>query len=107
MGFKESVQSDLEHVFFNPDEFGELCTLDNHQIICIVDDDILIRKYSSEFDQLPEGSHMVSMMKSEVKKLMDLPKVSDAVVFNHVLYTINEKKEEDGMITLFLASGRM
>ena len=107
MSFKESIADDLIHVFFNQDEFSEQCTWNNNTISCVIDDESLIRKYSAEFDELPQGSHMVFLIESEVsKKLKKQPRINDVVVFNGNTYTINEVKKESGLITVFLAAGR-
>jgi len=108
VSFKDSIAYDLIHVFFNQSEFSEQCTWNNKKISCVIDDDSLIRKYSAEFDELPKGSHMVFLRESEVsEKLKRPPKVNDVVVFNGNTYTINEVKKESGLITVFLASGRL
>ena len=41
MTFKEQIQKDLDAVFLNPDEFGELHRVECKEIIVVVDDDLL------------------------------------------------------------------
>ncbi|KEO84761.1 hypothetical protein [Tumebacillus flagellatus] len=41
MSFKDFLQSDLQNVFLNPDEFGETHKIDGAEVICIVDSDSL------------------------------------------------------------------
>jgi hypothetical protein len=103
MGFRESLQEDIENTFFSTDEFAEACSWNKKNIIAIVDDDSLIRKYSSEFEALGQGAHLVYVSENQ----FDIrPNLNDAVVFNNNLYTINEIKNEKGMLSIFLESGR-
>lgn len=103
MGFKETLKYDLNKVFFNMDEFAEEYTWDKGKITAIVDDDDLIKKYSSEFEALSQGSHLIYVAESQFSKH---PNVNDAHVFNGNLYTINEIKNEAGMLVIFLNNGR-
>lgn len=103
MGFKDSLLNDIERVFFNLDEFAESCSWNKRNIVAIIDDESLIRKYSSEFEVLTQGSHLIYVDKSQLE---DDQNIGDVVVFNNNLYTINEIKEENGILSIFLNAGR-
>lgn len=103
MGFKENALNDLEKVFFNLNEFAEECSWNKETIIAVIDDDDLIRKYSAEFEVLPQGSHLIYVAAGQFNKM---PLVSSVVVFNYNTYTVNEIKNETGMLAIFLGNGR-
>ena len=102
--FKDILKSDMESVFFNLSEFAEQCTWNRSTIKAVIDDDSMIRKYSAEFDALPQGSHLVY---APVTEFTSKPKVNESVQFNNNVFVVNEIKEECGMICIFLANGRV
>lgn len=103
MGFKEQVIADIEQVFINDEEFAEDCYWNGDIIKGIIDDDSLIRKYSSEFDVLPQGSHLFFVSESQFDRI---PSINEVVNFNNNPYEINEIKSECGMLCIFLSYGR-
>lgn len=103
MSMKEMFEDDLENVFFDEDEFAEECSWDKEQIRAIIDDDDLIKKYSSEFEALSRGSHMIYAVQSQFKRQ---PQINEVHVFNNNQYTIDEIKREAGMLVIFLNNGR-
>lgn len=103
MGFKESILDDIDKVFFNTAEFAEECSWNKRSIKAIIDDDVMIRKYSSEFDALPQGSHMVFAAANQFESV---PVINEVICFNGDFYTVNEIKTEMGMLTIFLSNGR-
>ena len=103
MSFRSSLDSDLSKVFFNTEEFAEECSWDRSKITAIVDDDDLMQKYSMEFSILPQGSHLLFVSRSQ---FAFLPGVGEVHVFNHNTYTINEIRQEAGMLAIFLSNGR-
>lgn len=103
MSFKDDLLDDLNKVFFNSDEFAEGCTWNQYRIKAIIDDESLIRKYSAEFQNLNQGSHVIYVTENQFSSI---PQLNDAVVFNNNLYSVNELKREDGMLTIFLELGR-
>lgn len=103
MSFKETIIGDLDKVFFSTDEFAEECSWNKSMIKAIIDDDNLIHKYSAEFSILPQGSHLIFVALNQFSKQ---PNINDVVAFNNNLYTINEIKNEYGMLAIFLSNGR-
>ncbi len=104
MSFKENILSDLDNIFFNLNEFAELCTFNKNTIKAIIDDQQLIAKYSSEFEALGQGGHLVYAVESQFKTL---PRNDEAIEFNKNLYVIDEVKREYGMLLIFLRIGRV
>lgn len=109
MKFKDMVKDDVWGVFMNQDEYAETYRWnggggsETYEIVAVLDDDILIKKYSSEFEFLEKGSHMLFAAADQFKRK---PKAGDAVRFDGALYTVDRLDEDMGMYTIFLAKGR-
>lgn len=103
MALKDELLTDLYDVFFNEDEFAEQHLWNTTKITCIVDDDDLIKNYSSEFELLPKGSHMILAPAAEFSKK---PTLAAAVRFDNAIYTIDEIEEQRGLYIIFLARGQ-
>lgn len=97
--FKEIMQEDIKNVFFNPDEFAQECMWNGQPVQAIVDDDSMIAKYSSEFEFLAEGSHMVMLPADE---LPEAPKAGSVVNFDGNLYEIHQTDVQCGVYLIFL-----
>lgn len=41
MTFKDQLEKDLNNIFFNPEEFGELHTINGKEMLIVVDNDML------------------------------------------------------------------
>lgn len=104
MNFKELMRKDLDSTFFNESEFSQKYKWGNSFISAIVDDERMLRKYASEFETLGQGSHLVYVAMSQLKKI---PRIDDVVNFQNNIYTIDEVKEEDGMYAIFMRLGRV
>lgn len=102
--FKDIVENDLTEVFCNLDEYGEKHKWDSLEITCVLDDDILMREFSSEFEALPKGSHLVYVPHTELPKK---PHISDTIRFDGNIYTIDEVRSEMGMYAIYLARGKV
>ena len=103
MAIKDEFITDLYDVFFNDDEFAEDHLWNSTTIKCIVDDDDLMSKYSSEFELLPAGSHMILVPAAEFQSK---PRIASAMKFDNVVYTLHEIKEQVGMYVIFLERGQ-
>ena len=44
--FKDMIESDIDEVFFNPNEFGEEHSLDGKRMVLIIDENALIQRRS-------------------------------------------------------------
>ena len=106
--FKDMVKADIDSVFLNCDEFADTHEWNDgkgksYTIKAVVDDDILIKQYSSEFEMLEKGSHMIFASAEGFHKQ---PKAGDAVYFDKNLYTVDEVDEDMGMLAIFLSRGK-
>lgn len=101
--FKDMLSQDIENVFFDEDEFVSKHRLDDFIINAIEDDEGLISKYSAEFQAMSSGSHLVYVPKTELEGTKYASPASNmAVIYDGILYTINEVKDVDGIWLLFL-----
>lgn len=103
MSFKEDIENDILSVFFEMNEFADIKQFGDNMIHVVEDDESLMRKYSSEFEALSSGSHMILV---PVKELTRKPNVNDVVKYEGNLYTIDEVKHEMGVYVIFLNRGR-
>lgn len=106
--FKDMVAADIEGVFINTDEFADTHTWNggsgaSYEIKAVVDDDILIRQYSSQFDFMGQDSHMIFAPAAGFKKK---PKNGDTIHFDKNLYTVDRIEEDMGMYAIFLLRGK-
>lgn len=101
--FRDMMHRDIDKVFLNLDDFADEHTWDGVKIKCVVDKDSLIKEYSSEFETLPRGSHLVYASAESFSKR---PQVNAAVRFDNNIYTIDEVTDAVGMYIIYLARGR-
>lgn len=97
--FKEILQEDIKNVFFNVDEMAEECLWNGKPVKAVIDDDSMIAKYSSEFEFLAEGSHMVML---PADGMPEAPKVASVVNFDGNLYEIHQIDVQCGVYLIFL-----
>lgn len=100
--FTEQMDHDLMEVFFQ--EFAEECDYNHKKILAIIDDTEIVRKYASEFDALPSGSHFIFTRKNAFVKE---PHTNDVAIFNGNVYTITSIVQESGMLCIMLGFGRV
>ena len=103
MGFKDIIKEDLQTAFFNQEEFADTHMWGKKEIVAIVDDDDMMAKYSSEYEFLSKGSHLIL---APMFCFSERPKMNSAIVFDKDLYVVNEVKEFDGMYAIFLDTNR-
>ena len=106
--FKDMVAVDIEGVFINLDEFADTHTWNDgsgptYQIKAVLDDDVLIRQYTSQFEFFGQDIHMIYSPAAGFKKK---PKNGDAVHLDGNLYTVDRIEEDMGMYALFLTRGK-
>lgn len=100
--FKDKLQSDLDNVFLNPDEFGELHEIEGNEVICVFDDMTLSERTG--------GSELIMSQSSILlyAKTTDLPPrrgYGESLLVDSVDYMVVRWDEDMGMssITLTIA----
>lgn len=106
--FKDMVAADIEGVFINLDEFADTHKWNGgsgatYEIKAVVDDDVLIKQYSSQFDFMGTDSHMLF---APAAGFLKKPRNGDAVRLDGNLYTVDKIEEDMGMYAIFLSRGK-
>lgn len=106
--FKDMVDADIKGVFINQDEFADVHKWNggsgaSYEIHAVIDDDVLIRQYSSQYESLGQDSHMLF---ASVADFIKKPKNGDAVRLDGILYTVDKIEEDMGMYAIFLIKGK-
>lgn len=108
--FKDMVEADIEGVFINLEEFGDTHTWNggrgtgaSYEIKAVLDDDVLIKQYTSQFEFFGQDIHMLF---SPAKGFKKKPKNGDAVHLDGNLYTVDRIEEDMGMYAIFLTRGK-
>lgn len=106
--FKDMVNADIEGVFINLDEFAETYSWNggkgkSYQIKAVLDDDVLIRHYTSQFEFFGQDIHMLF---SPAAGFKEKPKYGDAVRLDGNIYTVDRIEEDMGMYAVFLIRGK-
>lgn len=66
MSFKDEILNDIEKVFLNLEDFGEVHTIDNKEIVCMTDNDALkIRSGSNELS-VSESTLLIFLKESDL-----------------------------------------
>ena len=101
--FKDMIESDIDEVFFNPNEFGEEHSLDGKRMVLIIDENALIQRRSGGELGLECSSLVVYAKRS------DLPRtLSEGTKLNldGRIYLVDEYSEDAGVVTLMLGQNR-
>ena len=99
MSLKDEILSDIDNVFFDLDEFGELHTIDGKSFVCMIDDDAL---------KIRSGSNDLSVSESTLllfAKESDLPtrKVAgDDIIIDGRIYIVDDWKINLGVVEVAL-----
>jgi hypothetical protein len=97
MSFKDFLQSDIQNVFFNPDEFGEKHKIDGAEVICIVDSDSLSSQSAHE------GVFLATVMLFVEKRLLDKKyAIGGRLNLDGQLYYISNLANNTGMLEFTL-----
>lgn len=98
MSFKDEMLKDIDDVFFNLEDFGEIHTIDGKSVVCLMDDDAL---------KIRSGSNELSVSESSLllfAKVSDLPRkvVGDDLLIDGRIYIIDDWKVNLGVAEVAL-----
>lgn len=99
MNFKDCINSDINSVFFNLNEFANVHTLDGAEIRCIVDDDRLNEQTLKSAQGTYMGVKLIHVPKTELK---GRPKQGARLEFDGKIYTVESCIEDDGVFSITL-----
>lgn len=102
MGFKDSLQEDLNDVFFNDDEFACIHTIDGKEMPIIIDEDGL-----EEMKKLREGDYD-GIYKAKLlffvqkKHFGSKPAIDSIIELDNKLYQVKNATEDGVMLKIIL-----
>lgn len=95
--FRDALAKDLKAVFFNPDEFAELHSIDGKKILCVVDK-------NETADDSPETVGVFSCKVKLYVKAIDMlaPAVGQFLRIDKQRYLVRSVKEQIGVLIVEL-----
>ncbi len=99
MALKDEILTDIDNIFLNIEDFGEMHTIDNKKVVCMIDDDAL---------KIRSGSNDLSVSESTLllfAKQSDLPtrKVAgDDIRIDGRIYIVDDWKVNLGVAEIAL-----
>ena len=98
MSLREEILNDINNVFFLLEDFGEMHTIDNKNIVCMIDNDAL---------KIRSGSNELSVSESTLllfAKESDLPRkvVGDDLLIDGRIYVVDDWKVNLGVAEVAL-----
>ena len=99
MALKDEILNDIDNIFFNIEDFGEIHTIENKRVVCVIDDDAL---------KIRSGSNDLSVSESTLllfAKQSDLPtrKVAgDDIRIDGRIYIVDDWKVNLGVAEIAL-----
>lgn len=107
MGFKEIVAADIDRVFLNPNEFGEMHRLDDVELCAVISTNQTKQRskvQSRNFEGLHGEFMTVNIKKSDFPRI---PKQGENIRLDGKLYKVSECRDNMGMLYIELAAYRM
>lgn len=101
MGFKEVIQSDINNIFLNNEEFCDMHMVDGKEMHVIVDELELTEreKKSVNKDMTYKAQKLIYVSAEEFGKL---PKINRPFNLDGRTYLVRDASEEDGMYSITL-----
>lgn len=98
MSLKDEILEDIDNIFLNIEDFGEIHTIDNKSVVCVIDDDAL---------KIRSGSNELSVSESSLllfAKESDLPRkvVGDDLLIDGRIYIVDDWKVNLGVAEVAL-----
>lgn len=98
MSFKDVILEDINNVFLNLEDFGEMHTIDGQSVVCMIDDDAL---------KIRQGSNELSVSESSLllfAKESDLPRkvAGDDLLIDGRIYVVDDWKVNLGVAEIVL-----
>lgn len=101
MGFKESIQDDL-NIFFNEDEFGDLHNINGKDMTVIIDEDML-EEYKEKRDMDSDGMYEAKMMiYIRNDDLGYRPAIGSSLKLDNIKYFVLSVADSNGMYQILL-----
>lgn len=96
MTLKEQFMADLDSVFFDPGELGELREI-NGQRVMVVEDGEKLREY--QLQGICQGQKLIYV---QVADLDPIPQAGDVLLYGQAKWRVEECKEDAGLLEIIL-----
>ena len=98
MSLKDDILNDINNIFFMLEDFGEVHTIDNKEIVCMIDDDALkIRSGSNELS-ISESTLLLFVKESDLPQKV----VGDDLLIDGRIYVVDDWKVNLGIAEVAL-----
>lgn len=107
MSFRDQVAADIENVFLNPEEFGEIHNLDGVELLMVMSTSKTRPKSgvsSRNYDGIFGDFATVNIRKEDFPRI---PKQGENIRLDGKRYTVEECRDNMGMLHMVLAAYRM
>lgn len=102
--FKEALENDLKNIFFNVQEFAELCELDYdgavYSVPVVIDKNVLQDRKNNSTDHEAELARRETMVYIRAESLPAIPRKNHYISINGLQYVITESSENKGVYEL-------
>lgn len=99
--FKEIATKDMENVFFN-NEFSDIHTINETEVKCIIDNDILEELKAKKTNGIIEGNILIYIYNKELAKTEIIPRTDMLIEFDKKMYFIESVEVDSDLYTLIL-----
>lgn len=102
MGFKDMILEDIKSIFLNPEEFGELHTVDGKEMIIIVDENELVER-EKKTKTMAEGLHNKQLLIYVSKEdFGPEPLINRLLELDGSDYVVTDVSDENGIYAISL-----
>ena len=96
MILKDQFMADLDSIFFNPDELGELREINGREVM-VIEDEEKLREY--KFQGICQGQKLLYV---RAASLPAIPHAGDAMLYGRTKWQVEECKEDAGLLEIIL-----
>lgn len=106
MEFKESIQDDLNDIFFNDDEFAEIHNIGGTDMTVIIDED-KVEEYKQKRDMDSDGMYAARMVACiRCDDLGYRPAIESSLKVDGVKYSVLNVADSNGIYEILLGVNR-
>ncbi len=96
MGLKEQFAADLDNIFFNLEELGELQEINSREIM-VVEDGEKLQEYKAQ--GIFRGQKLIYVRAAD---LPAIPRAGDALLYGRAKWQVEECREDTGLLEIIL-----
>lgn len=106
MTFKESVFKDIENIFFNLNEFAEVCDINGKEVSVVIDNDKM-EQLAARFDRILPMQEIYQKLILFYCCEVDfkvLPEINENIMFNGELFQIINITNSSGILEILIGA---